>query len=239
MHSTASMASVPEDNHLIASLPGEQLDLLRPHLQSVALAQHTLLFEAGEQVEQVYFPHNGIVSLLAPTKSGRTIETAMVGRKGIVGGMVGLGLDKSFVRAVAQLPMQASRVPAPIFKRAVESSDVIRDLCVRYNERLLIQARVTAACNALHNVEARVCHWLLQFADRTESDKLALTQELLAEMLGVRRTSVTAVAGILQERGVISFSRGVIKILDRNALERASCECYHTSVEQSATLDQK
>ena len=134
------------------------------------------------------------------------------------------------------MPLHASKVAAAPFRRAVAASDALRDVCVRYNEVMLTQARVTAACNALHHVEERFCRWLMQSADRAGSDTVTLTQELLAEMLGVRRTSVTEVAGKLQNEGVITYSRGVIRIVDRAGLERLSCECYQTLIDHSATL---
>src|SRR5436190_13000997 len=174
--------------------------------------------------------------MLAVMRDGKAIETATVGREGVVGAMAGLGLYRSLVRAVVQLPLPASRIPASAFRRVVAASNALRDLSVRYNEVMLTQARITAACNALHPVEERFCRWLLQSADRAASDTVALTQELLAEMLGVRRTSVTEVARKMQEKGVISYSRGVITILDRASLARLSCECYENLIEQEATL---
>ena len=169
-------------------------------------------------------------------RDGKAIETATVGREGVVGAMAGLGLYKSLVRAIVQLPVSASKIAAAPFRKVVASSDPLRDLCVRYNEVMLAQARVTAACNALHRIDARFCRWLLQSADRAASDTLALTQELLAEMLGVRRTSVTEVARRMQKKGIITYTRGVIRILDREGLRRMSCECYETLMEQEATL---
>lgn len=195
-----------------------------------------MLLEVSEEVEYVYFPHDGMLSLLAVMRDGKAIETATVGREGVVGGMAGLGLHRSLVRVVVQLPMTASRIAASHFRKAVSASEALRNLCINYNEVLLTQARITAACNALHPVEARFCRWLLQSADRAAGDTVALTQELLAEMLGVRRTSVTEVAGKMQLEGVITYSRGVIRIVDRAALERLSCECYQTLVEHEATL---
>jgi CRP-like cAMP-binding protein len=150
--------------------------------------------------------------------------------------MAGLGLYKSLVRVVVQMPVAVSRIAASHFRTAAAASDPVRNLCIRYNEVLLSQARVTAACNALHSIEARFCRWLLQSADRAASDTISLTQEFLAEMLGVRRTSVTEVASRVQSTGAIAYSRGVIKILDRPALMRMSCECYETLVDQSAAL---
>ena len=132
--------------------------------------------------------------------------------------------------------LTATKISAAQFRKTVAGSEAIRDLSVHFNEVLLTQARVTAACNALHPVEARFCRWLLQSADRAASDTVTLTQELLAEMLGVRRTSVTEVAGKMQNEGVITYSRGVIRILDRTNLERLSCECYQNLIDQEATL---
>jgi CRP-like cAMP-binding protein len=209
---------------------------LLPHLSAVSLQQGIVLCEAGDEVDQIYFPHDGMLSLLAVLRDGKAIETATVGREGVVGAMAGLGLYKSLVRVVVQMPLTCSRIAAPHFRTAVAASETIRNLCIRYNEVLLSQARVTAACNALHPIEARFCRWLLQSADRSAGDTVALTQEFLAEMLGVRRTSVTEVASRVQNAGVITYSRGVIKILDRPALMRMSCECYETLLDQSAAL---
>ena len=223
-------------NKLLASLPRDHFNLLAPHLGTASFVQNTVLIETGDETDQIYFPHEGMLSLLAVMRDGKAIETATVGREGVVGAMAGLGLYRSLVRVVVQLPTSATRIAATHFRKAVASSEVLRAMCIQYNEVLLTQARVTAACNALHPVEARFCRWLLQSADRAESDTVALTQELLSEMLGVRRTSVTEVAGKMQAEGVISYSRGVIKIVDRAALERLSCECYQTLVDHSATL---
>lgn len=226
----------PLDNKLLASLPRDEFEALKPHLTAVSLVQGDVIYEAGVEVDYVYFPHCGMFSMLAVMRDGKAIETATVGREGVIGAMAGLGLYKSLVRVTVQLPLQASKVAAAPFRRAVIASDALRDVCVRYNEVMLTQARITAACNALHQVEERLCRWLLQSADRAASDTIALTQELLAEMLGVRRTSVTDVARKLQDKGVITYSRGVITILDREALKRLSCECYESLIEQAATL---
>ncbi len=221
---------------LLAGLPRAQFDMLAPFLTSVQMERGTVIAESGDEFDQVYFPHNGMLSLLAVLKDGKAIETATVGREGVVGAMAGLGLYKSLVRVVVQMPTSVSKISATQFRKAATANEVIRNLCIQYNEILLLQARVTAACNALHLVEPRFCRWLLQSADRAGGDTVILTQEFLAEMLGVRRTSVTEVATKVQNAGVIAYSRGVIKILDRTALEKMSCECYQTLVEQSAVL---
>jgi CRP-like cAMP-binding protein len=229
-------AGLPLDNTLLASLPRGDFDRLLPNLSTLTLEQGTVLMEAGDEVDQIYFPHYGMLSLLAVLRDGKAIETATVGREGVVGAMAGLGLYKSLVRVVVQMPMSCTRIASPHFRTAAAASDPMRNLAIRYNEVLLSQARVTAACNALHSIEARFCRWLLQCADRAASVTIPLTQEFLAEMLGVRRTSVTEVASKVQSAGAITYSRGVIKILDRAALMRMSCECYETLVDQSAAL---
>jgi CRP-like cAMP-binding protein len=227
---------LPLDNKLLTSLPRDHYDRLLPNLSTVSLQQGVVLYEAGDEVDQVYFPQYGMLSLLAVLRDGKAIETATVGNEGVVGAMAGLGLYKSLVRVVVQMPVSVSKIAASHFRTVAAASDPVRNLCIRYNEVLLSQARVTAACNALHPIEARFCRWLLQSADRSASDTVALTQEFLAEMLGVRRTSVTEVASKVQNAGAITYSRGVIKILDRSALLRMSCECYETLLDQSAVL---
>jgi CRP-like cAMP-binding protein len=231
-----STAGHPLDNKLLASLPRDHFERMVPHLATATLPQGDVVIEAGDEVDQIYFPHNGMLSLLAVLRDGKAIETATVGREGVVGGMAALGLYKSLVRVVVQMPMACSRIAAGHFRTVATNSEPVRNLGIRYNEVLLSQARVTAACNALHSIEARFCRWLLQCADRAASDTVPLTQEFLAEMLGVRRTSVTEVASKVQSAGAITYSRGVIKILDREALMRTSCECYETLLDQSAAL---
>src|SRR5450631_3642677 len=145
--------SGPTENKLLLLLPAAHLNLLLPHLTTVSLAQGTIAIETGEEVDQVYFPHDGMFSLLAVMRDGKAIETATVGREGVVGAMAGLGLYKSLVRIVVQLPVSVSKIAATHFRTVAAGSDPVRNLCVRYNEVLLSQARVTAACNALHSIE--------------------------------------------------------------------------------------
>jgi CRP-like cAMP-binding protein len=200
------------------------------------LDQGVVLLEAGEETEQVYFPHRGMLSLLAVLKDGRAIETATVGHKGVVGAMAGFGVHVSHVRVVVQLQAEVTRIPAVRFRKVATDSSVLRNLCIGYNEILLSQARINVACNAVHIIEARFCRWLLQTADTVGSNTINLTQQFLAEMLGIRRTSVTEVARKLQDAGAIHYARGQIKILDRQILQNLSCECYETLVEQSKDL---
>lgn len=167
-------------------------------------------------------------------RDGKAVETATVGREGVFGAMSGLGRRRSRVRAIVQLSMFASRIPSSQLRSVASSSKAVTDLCIGYNEVLLEQARVTAACNALHHVEARFCRWLLLTRDPAETDTFLLTQEFIPEMLGVRRTSITDVATKLQSSGAISYSGGTIKILDLEALKALSCECYETLREQTS-----
>jgi CRP-like cAMP-binding protein len=165
----------PASNKLLAELPRKDFQLLASHLVYEQLAQGTVLFEAGEEVDDVYFPLSGMGSLVVVMRDDKAIETATAGREGVVGAMSGLGLHTSQVRAIAQLPMFASRVASSQMRKAGKVSKPIADLCIRYNEVLLEQARTTAACNALHQIEARFCRWLLQTRDRAESDTILLT----------------------------------------------------------------
>ncbi|WP_213741648.1 Crp/Fnr family transcriptional regulator [Bradyrhizobium sp. dw_411] len=221
-------------NKLLASLPLGDFQVLRAHFVTKHLAQGELLFDADDEVDQVYFPLSGMISLLSVLQNGNGVETATVGREGVVGAMAGLGLHRSHVKAVAQLESVVARIQAAQFRKVAASRPAIVDLCIRYNEVLLSQARITAACNLTHAIEARLCRWLLQTYDRAESNILPLTQEFLSEMLGVRRTSITDVAMKMQNAGAISYSRGTIKIVALERLKEVSCECYETMREQAA-----
>ena len=228
----------PRSNKLLASLPYEDFQLLIPHLSSVQLAQGAVLAEPGAEVDQAYFPLSGAVSLLVLMRDGKAVETGTVGCEGILGAISGISPCTWQVKAVAQLPMFAGRVASTEMRKVLAASKPVADLCLRYNEVLLAQTRITAACNALHQVEARFCRWLLQTRDRAESDTIMLTQEFLSEMLGVRRTSVTEVASKIQAAGAISYSRGIIKIIDLDALKALSCECYETLREHNSPSPQ-
>ena len=229
-----SIPTHPLDNKLLSALLSAQYNLLAPHLATVSLPLGTVLREPDDEVDHVYFPHSGMLSLLAVMRDGKAVETATIGHEGVVGAMAGLRPYKSFVRVVVQMPTHVSKIASHRFRTVVATSEQLRNLCIEYNEVLLSQARVIAACNALHSVEVRFCRWLLQLSDRANSNTVALTQEFLAEMLGVRRTSVTAVAKIVHDHGVINYAHGVIQILDRHKLEQMSCECYQTLLDQSA-----
>ena len=215
-------------NRLLGALPPPDLALLSPHLKDVNFEQGAVLLEAGNVIEQVYFPQNGMISLLAVMRDGSGIETATIGREGAVGVMAGFGSRSSAGRAVMQIAGDVSQIAAAKFRTAIETSAALRDLVVRYNDVQMALVQQTAGCNALHHVEKRFCRWLLQTRDRCESDEIPLTQEFLAEMLGVQRTSVTPIARNLQAAGLIKYRRGRIEIIDRAGLESKSCECYES-----------
>lgn len=223
---TTRSASSARRNRLLAALSSSDQSLLDPHLETLPIKQGTLLQEAGEPVDQVYFPQEGMVSLLAIMNDGRAIETATVGNEGAVGAMSGFGTRLGFTRAVVQATTIASRISSREFRNAVQASASLRDLMVAYNEVLLAQVQQTAACNALHAMDARLARWLLQTRDRTDSDTLPLTQEFLSEMLGVQRTTVNLVINQLEKAGVVQHRRGRIEIVDRKGLEDVACECY-------------
>jgi CRP-like cAMP-binding protein len=220
-------------NVLLAKLPQADFQALKDQFFIEPMSQGARLFGGNDEVDQVYFPLSGMISLLTILKNGNSVETATVGREGVVGAMAGFGPYKSHVRAVVQLHGMVARIPAAPF-RAVPSKPAILDLCARYNDVLLSQARINAACNLAHTLEARFCRWLLQTRDRAQSDILPFTQEFLAEMLGVRRTSITDVAVKMQAAGAITYSRGTIKVLALDKLRAISCECYDTLLEQTA-----
>ena len=224
----------PHSNKLLASLPNEDFQLLIPHLSFEQLASGTVLAEPGVEVDHVYFPLSGAVSLLVVMRDGKTIETGTVGREGVVGAVSGIASCEWQVRAIAQLPMFATKIAATEFRKAVSSSRAIADLCIRCNEGLLTQARIGAACNAVHQIEARFCRWLLETRDRAESDTIMLTHEFLAQMLGVRRTTVTETSIKIEAAGAIICSRGVIKIIDLEAVKAMACQCYETFREQTS-----
>ncbi|MEP7031566.1 MAG: Crp/Fnr family transcriptional regulator, partial [Pseudolabrys sp.] len=184
------------------------------------------LHEPGETITFVYFPLSGMVSMLAVLKSGEAIEAGIIGSEGFVGGYIGAHGWRPFGHAVMQLSGELMRMNVRNFKKAYDASDELRILVNGYQSVVYFQAQQTAACQALHQVEARMCRWLLQAQDAAGGDTLNLTQEFLSHMLGVRRTSVSGSANKLQAEGLITYKRGVIHILDRKGLEKAACECY-------------
>lgn len=221
------------NNKLLSALPEPDLDLLFSKASVTAFDGGTILCEENFEVERVYFPIDGIISLLLIMKAGKAIEISTIGRNGVFGAMAGLGLHTSYVRAIAQVHTRVVHVSAATWRSLVENRQCFRDLSVRYNEMLLTQARVSVACNALHQLEARFCRKLLEISEMAPLAELTFTQKQLSQMLGVRRTSVNEVASKLQEAGIITYSRGHIRIIDRARLKSNSCECYETLVQRA------
>ncbi len=213
-------------NRMLAALDSEDFQLLASRLTPVTLEKGALLYDPGDLIDTIYFPDDCVISLMTLMESGAAIESATIGREGALGLMAAVSPRQSLSRAIVQVAGRARRITAPYLHRAWEQSPQIRDLIDRHNEALFAHVIHSVACNALHSVEARFCRWLLSCHDRIDSNTVSLTQEFLADMLGVQRTTVTVVARALQAAGLIRYRRGVVDILDRAGLEAIACECY-------------
>lgn len=214
-------------NRLLAALSQRDFAVLEPHLELITLSRGRVLFEPGDQVDTTYFPcKRTMASLLVVTADGHEVEAATIGREGAVGGIVSEGNKPAFGRAVVQVGGEVLAIPTSYLEAAKTGSPRFGDLFSRYADALLAQMMQSVACNALHRVEERAARWLLAAHDRAGEALIHLTQESLAEMLGVQRTTVSAVTTDLAARGLIRNRRGRVEILDRRGLERAACECY-------------
>jgi CRP-like cAMP-binding protein len=224
-----SIMTIPpasRQNHLLAVLPNEVVERLTPHLELVPLPLGEALYESGGHLGHVYFPIDSIVSLLYVMENGASAEIAVVGNEGLVGIALFLGGETMPNRAVVQSAGRAYRLSAPLFKQEFNRSGVLQRLLLRYTSALLTQMAQTAVCNRHHSVDLQLCRWLLLSLDRLPANELSMTQDLIANMLGVRREGVTEAAGKLQHAGLIRYSRGHITVLDRPGLEARVCECY-------------
>jgi CRP-like cAMP-binding protein len=214
------------ENRLLNLFSVADSAVIQTSLKKVPLIQGTVLYSSGDRIDQVYFPVSGMVSLLVVMKSGQQIETGIIGREGLVGGSIGYGGLASSGQATVQIEGSAWQVSSSKFLSLFKESAGLRKLVTDFQEAILFQAQQSSACHAVHTVEARLCRWLLQCQDVTQSDVIVLTQEFLSHMLGVQRNAVSLSAHKLQEAGLITYSRGTIKILDRAGLKASSCECY-------------
>ena len=217
---------LPLKNRLLASLSVADFARISPQLMLVEMEKGRLICEPGDLIDTVYFPHDCVISLMTLMENGTAIESATIGREGAYGLMAAIAPRQSMSRAIVQVPGRASKIAAVHLAEAVRQAPDLASLIDRHNDALFGHAIQSVACNALHAVEARFCRWLLSCRDRIDSNTVSLTQEFLADMLGVQRTTVTAVAGSLQAKGLIRYRRGVVDILDRAGLEAAACECY-------------
>ena len=216
----------PKKNHLLDSLPQEQWQRWEPLLEKVELTLGRVLYESGSKLGHVYFPTTAIVSLLYVMENGASAEIAVVGNEGIVGVSLFMGGETTPSRAVVQSAGSGYRLGAEHMKAEFNLAGPVLHLLLRYTQALLTQMAQTAVCNRHHSLDQQLCRWLLLSLDRLQGDELVMTQELIANMLGVRREGVTESALKLQRAGLISYSRGHITVLDRAGLERRSCECY-------------
>ena len=222
----ANPIPIPVANNLLAALPRKNYLRLLEGLEPVTLTFGEVLYEPEQPIRHVYFPNNSLVSLLTLVDGRRALEVGLVGREGMVGIPLALGIGVSSVRALVQGSGTAMRMSSARFRREFRNSPPLQRELYRYTHVLMAQVTQTAACNRFHVVEARLARWLLMTRDRVRSEQFRLTQEFLAHMLGVRRVGVTKAAGALQRRKLISYSRGNIRILDQRGLEAASCRCY-------------
>lgn len=213
-------------NRLLAALPPADFDLLAPHFRKVSLERGAVLIRSGDRIENMYFPRSGAISFMQDMPDGQTVATAMIGNEGAVGILSALGPSRSPITAVVNMPGTALQISPARFFAACRQSSALKHAVQVHTTALLAQFQHVAACNALHSVEARLARWLLHIHDRTHVEHLLLTQEVLSELIGVRRTTVTQVVSKLRESGAIrSNQRGLIEI-DRPRLEVAACECY-------------
>ena len=224
-----STEQLPHDqvkNRLLASLPYEEYERLHPHIEKIPFALGDVVYESGGQLDHVYFPTSAIVSLLYTMVNGATAEMGLAGNEGVVGIALFMGGETMPNRAIVQSAGDVIRIDARVLQEEFARGGRFQHLLLRYTQALITQISQTAVCNRLHTVEQQLCRWLLLSHDRVEKDELTMTQEMIADMLGVRREGVTVSAGRLQEAGAIRYVRGHIRILDRPRLETIVCECY-------------
>jgi CRP-like cAMP-binding protein len=219
-------ADAPEHNHLIAALPQEVMARIRPHLEFMPLTLGQVLYESGDTLRHVYFPIDSIVSLLYVMENGASAEISVVGNEGIIGVALFMGGESTPSRAVVQSAGGAYRLLGSRLKDEFNRHGELLTLMLRYTQSLITQMAQTAVCNRHHTIDQQLCRWLLLSLDRLASNQLTMTQELIANMLGVRREGVTESAGRLQKLGVIEYHRGQITVLNRLQLEGLCCECY-------------
>lgn len=217
---------VGHKNRILASLPAGDLASLAPHLTQLDMEKGRLLFDPGDQINTIYFPLDCVISVMTLMESGEAIESVTIGREGAYGLASAISPREALSRAIVQVPGRTCRISASALHEAWKRSPALQLLIAKHGDALFAHSAQSVACNALHSVEQRFCRWLLSCHDRIDLDTVSLTQEFLADMLGVQRTTVTAVARSLQAKGMIRYRRGIVDVLDRPGLEATSCECY-------------
>jgi len=214
-------------NQILAALPLEEYQRLEKHLKPVNLTSGTILLEPHESIETIYFPQRAMISLVSIMMDGSTTEIGLIGNEGMIGLPAILGGNSTTSRTIVQVSGSALEISAEIIRQEFQRGGKLYQLLLLYTQALLTQVSQSAACNRQHNIEERLARWLLSVQDCILQDELPLTQEFIANMLGTRRSGVTVAAGILQQAGIIRYSRGRITILDQKGLEGTACECYH------------
>ena len=237
MPANKPMTSKAQRNRILGALSGADWARLEGSLQPVPLALGTVIYESGMQLGYVYFPTTAIVSLLYVMADGASAEIAVVGNDGVVGIALFMGGESTPSRAVVQSAGEAYRMRSEVVKQEFIRGGDLQHLLLRYTQALITQMAQTAVCNRHHSIDQQLCRWLLMSLDRLEGDDLAMTQELIANMLGVRREGVTEAAGKLQVAGLIRYSRGHITVLDRAGIERRCCECYSVVKREADRLE--
>ena len=223
----------PIANQLLAALPKKEYQDLQSHLEEIPLVFEEILYKPKTLISDVYFPNSGVISLLAGLNERATLEVGLVGKEGILGLAIFMGVKTSQNRAVVQGEGSAMKMKATAFRRECNNGGALPSLMRRYSHSLLTQITQSAVCNQFHTVEARLARWLLMTHDRMGHDEFQMTQEFLSNMLAMRRECVNKAAGKLQKRNLIRYSRGRLKVLDRAGLEAASCRCYETINDES------
>ena len=216
-------------NEILAALSGDELGRLESHFEPRELPHGEVLYEIGEQVQHVYFPHNALISLVTQMKDGKIVEVGLIGNDGMSGLTALMSEGTSPERAIVQLPNGGTRVELSVIQEEFMRGGQLQKSLLAYARKFMRQVAQTAACNASHTAEERLSRWLLMCQDRVNGSELKLTQEFIAEMLGTRRATVSLAAMVLQTDGLIQYSRGHIKIVDRPGLEEFTCECYRTA----------
>ncbi|WP_375470534.1 Crp/Fnr family transcriptional regulator [uncultured Nostoc sp.] len=226
----------PPANKLLAALPASDYERLLPHMKHVPLPFNQIIYEPGEPITHIYFPHHSVISIVTSMEDGSTVEAGLVSSEGMVGITVILGGDTTTTRALVQIGDGGTQINADVLKTEFNRGGALQSLLLRYVQAQYTELGQGLACNRLHTIEERLARWLLTVTDRLESKDFLLTQEFIAQMLGVRRSGVTVAASTLSQAGIISYNRGRIKILNRGILEETSCECYQVIKDEFARL---
>jgi len=213
-------------NVILLAVPDDEYELIRPHLELLELPRHFVMHEQGEKLDFAYFPNEGMVSLVILVKDGKSVEVGLVGKEGMIGTPLVVGVSRGPFRAIVQIPGSGLRLPAETLETILPLAPEFKSHLNRYILTQGLQIAQVAACNRLHELDQRLARWLLMCQDRVDSEWISLTHEFLAQMLGSGRPSVTIAAGMLERAGAIENTRGTIRVLNRKALEKAACECY-------------